>query len=240
MKPEELVELVKGALGANLRGIVLYGSAATGEFVANRSDYNILVTTERLTLEDLEKLAGPIARWTKAGNPPPLCFTADRFRDSADVFPLEFLDIQESHRLLHGDDPVRDLAVSSAHLRHQLEYDLKSKMLLLRRRILAEGAAVKRLTALMVDSISAFLALFRGALRLFESNIPATKLEAVDRLAQRLDFAPDVFRTVSELKNGTRLAKDMDVRALFDRYLQTIERVVDAVDHHLRSQPESR
>ena len=47
MKPEQLVEQLKRALPASLRSVVLYGSAAAGDHVAGKSDFNILVVAER-------------------------------------------------------------------------------------------------------------------------------------------------------------------------------------------------
>ena len=48
--------------------------------------------------------------------------------ESADVFPIEFLDIQRSHVLLHGDNPLTGVEIHGVHLRLQCERELREKM----------------------------------------------------------------------------------------------------------------
>src|SRR2546426_3485317 len=58
----ELVERLKSAIGANLKTVVLYGSAAAGDFQPQHSDLNVLCVLDRLDGAELQKL-GPTARW---------------------------------------------------------------------------------------------------------------------------------------------------------------------------------
>ena len=55
-KLTELVSRLKAAGEANLKSIVLYGSAVTSEFRAGHSDLNVLCIVERVASEDLEHL----------------------------------------------------------------------------------------------------------------------------------------------------------------------------------------
>jgi len=48
MTLEELVSQLRAAYGTALRSIVLYGSAAAGEHIPKRSDYNVLVIVDSL------------------------------------------------------------------------------------------------------------------------------------------------------------------------------------------------
>ena len=85
----------------------------------------------------------------------------------------------------------------------------------------------------MVQSLSTFLVLFRAALRLFEQEIPQKKFQALEKLSTHLEFDGSVFQTVQELKDGTKKPKDLAVGELFNNYLKTIERVIDAVDAYI-------
>ncbi|MCV4600673.1 nucleotidyltransferase domain-containing protein, partial [Escherichia coli] len=76
--------------GKNLVAVILYGSAATGEFIPHRSDYNILVALEKIRPEDLRNAHACVREWTRLGHPVPVYFTADELRDASDVFPIEF------------------------------------------------------------------------------------------------------------------------------------------------------
>jgi len=233
MTPEKLVEELKGACDEKLRSVVLYGSAAPGDYVGKNSDYNILVVTSDLDQETLAAFAGPARAWSKAGNPEPLLFTEDRLRQATDVFPIELLDIKECHKILAGEDLVSGLDIDTANLRLEIEHELRGKLIQLRQRYLAVAGKRRATAKLMVDSVGTFLVLFRAALRLFEESVPAQKMEALQKLDGHIDCDLDVFRKVNELKAGTLNAGGLDIDQLFGQYLSAIESVIDEVDRYL-------
>lgn len=234
MTPEKLVEALKKDLGDGLKSVILYGSAATGDHAGRRSDYNVLVVVERLGVPELKAMSRTAATWAGQGNPPPLLFTVERLAKSSDVFPIELTDMKEAHKVLHGEDVLADLKVSEENLRLELEHELKGKLIQLRERYLLTGGRAKRVAELMVRSLSTFLVLFRASLRLFEDNVPPKKLEALAALRKHVSFDEDVFRTIHRMKEGSARPPDPDVEPLFERYLQAVEAVVDAVDSHIR------
>src|SRR5262245_9574028 len=129
MTPEQFSEQVRQAMPAGVRSVILYGSAAAGEHLTERSDYNILIVLDKLELPELTALAGPTEAWVEEGNQPPLLFTVESLRESADVFPIELLDIRDSHKVLVGEDMVAGLAISDANLRRQVESELRGKLI---------------------------------------------------------------------------------------------------------------
>ena len=121
MTPEQLVEQLNRAIPGKLSSAVLYGSAAAGDFMPETSNYNVLLVMDGLGLAELDALSKPVAQWTKAGHRPPLLFTRGQLQASAEVFPIELLDMRQSHRVLFGEDPLADVRVNHEHLRLQLE-----------------------------------------------------------------------------------------------------------------------
>src|SRR5271156_2705373 len=97
-KLSELVARLKSAAAENLKAVVLYGSAVTGEFQEKHSDLNILCVLEIAGSADLERLHSAAEWWMKQGNPAPLVFTLEELKRSADVFAIELLDIKQHHR----------------------------------------------------------------------------------------------------------------------------------------------
>ena len=233
MTPEKLVEELKQACPAGLKSVVLYGSAAAGDHAGKKSDYNVLVVTEEMGTKTLDALSKTAVKWAQAGNPSPLLFTSERLAQAADVFPIELLDIRECHNILYGENPVQGLEIDTRNLRLQIEHELRGKLIRLRQGYLLTGGKPRAVAGLMVDSLSTFLVLFRAALRLFEETVPQPKFQALEKLAGHLNFDGAVFRTVQELKDGSRKVKEVDPAGLFEAYLQTIECVIDAVDAYL-------
>ncbi len=234
MTPDKLVQELKAAGSVGLKSIILYGSAAAGDRVDKKSDYNILVVAEELGLETLDAFSKAASKWAQAGNPAPLMFTEKQLGQATDVFPIELLDIRECHTVLFGEDLVQALEIDTKNLRLEIEHELRGNLIKLRQSYLLTGGKPKAVANLMTQSLSTFLVLFRASLRLFETEIPQKKVEALEKLARHLDFDAAVFETVQELKEGRKKAKDIPVRDCFDTYLKTIVCVIDAVDAYLQ------
>ena len=236
MTPEELVKQLESAIPGRLCSVVLYGSAAAGDFVPGTSNYNVLVVLDRLGLAELNALTKPALQWAKAGNRPPLLFDRCQLKASAEVFPIELLDIRQSRRVLWGEDPLADIAIDHEHLRLQLERELKTKLLSLRGHYLLTGGRPKLIVELLTSSIAGFLVLFRAALRLFQEEVPAGKIDALRLLTQHIRFDPQPLLEIDALKHRRRKPREIVPQTLFESYLTTIEQVVEAVDRHLHPQ----
>lgn len=234
MKPEQLVEKLRKVRPLSLKSVILYGSAVTGDFVKKRSDYNVLVIAEHLGVKELRALSSVARRWVKAGNPPPLLFTLERLKQSADVFPIEILDMKAANSVLYGEDVLGRIPVSEENLRLQVESELKGKLIQLREAYLITGGKPRGVVEVLVRSIASFLVLFRAALRLYQTEVPARKLDALAALAQRIPLDPTPFETVEALKEAKLKVKQVNADALFGDFLKTVETVVDAIDSYVQ------
>lgn len=186
-------------------------------------------------MNELEALGPTIRQWRKAGNPLPLLFTPAQLAASADAFAIELQDMQDARRVLHGDDPFAALNIDMAHVRIHLERELKGKSLALRDRYVLAAGDERMIAALLTESLSTFLSLFRTALRLYQPDAPSRKLEALHALAKHIPFDPQPLVTIHELKEDRRKSAGIDMPALFGQYWQAIETVTEAVDRLLHS-----
>lgn len=227
-----LVGDLRATHGENLASVVLYGSAAAGDFVRLQSDYNILIALHRITPEDLRLAQAPVREWQRLGHPLPVYFTFAELREAADVFPIEFHQMERARVVLYGRDPFEDLRISDANLRHQTEYELRSKLLQLRRLYIPASNSAPRLRDLMGDSLRSFATLFAPVLMLHGQRPPVTKHDIVDATARLLRLEGATFERIFALReSGDERALDEDeAQALFASYLQQIERVIEAVD----------
>jgi hypothetical protein len=87
---DQVIKNLRAAHGENLSSIVLYGSAAAGDHVESRSDHNLLIALTRITTRDLHAANSAMREWEKLGQPIPVYFTVAELQDAADVFPIEF------------------------------------------------------------------------------------------------------------------------------------------------------
>jgi len=229
MTPDALTERLKTVCGARLLSVILYGSAVAGDHLGKRSDHNVLVVLDRLALEEIRALAPAVRPWVKAGNLVPLLFTPEGLATAAAVFPLEIADIKDSHRVLFGTDAVSPLAVHAANLRLELEHELNGKLMKLRAQYLLVQGNPRQVMELMVRSLSTFLVLCRGALRLYQPQVPARKMEALAALARHVPMQTHVFETIGQWKTGQKVPRVVP-DDLFAEYLRVIESIVEAVE----------
>ena len=217
--------------GDNLASVVLYGSAAAGDHIELRSDYNLLITLKRITPEDLRLAQAPMREWRRLGHPLPVYFTVEELSDAADVFPIEFHQMANARVVLYGQDPFELVKLSDANLRHQTEYELRSKLIQLRRMYIPASTSIEKLCQLMSDSLASFAALFRAVLILHGEEAPVGKPECVRVTARRfgLNGAPFekifAFRTTNYLPSTEKEAND-----IFAAYMEQLDRVIEVVD----------
>jgi predicted nucleotidyltransferase len=228
--PDQFTEILKTLCGENLQSVVLYGSAAAGDYSAKGSDYNLLIVLNDLQPAVLRGLAKPVAEWERAGNPPPLLFTRKRLAEAADVFPIELLDMRDARKVLFGDDVIQGLEISTANLRLQVERELRSALIQLRRNYLSVSDRPRRLAALLTGALSGVLVIFRAALRLYETPVPSEKFQALEKLNAHIPVSLESFRKIQELKTDVLKIKNADTTKLFKDTLISLEAVVDAVD----------
>jgi len=227
-----LVEDLRATHGDNLASVVLYGSAAAGDHVELRSDYNILIALKRITPEDLRQAQAPMREWQRLGHPLPVYFTVEELADAADVFPIEFHQMANARVVLDGADPFEFVELSSANLRHQTEYELRSKLIQLRRLYIPASVSIEKLCDLMSDSLASFAALFRAVLMLHGQEAPVSKPDVVRATATLLRLDPKPFERIFQFRSGGNLpSSEKEANDLFGAYLFQIEQVVETVDN---------
>src|SRR5262245_38844463 len=188
-----LIDDLRATHGDNLASVVLYGSAASGDHIELRSDYNLLIALNRITPEDLRLSQAPMREWQRLGHPLPVYFTVEELSDAADVFPIEFHQMANARVVLYGHDPFEFVKLSDANLRHQAEYELRSKLIQLRRLYIPASISVEKLCDLMSESLSSFASLFRAVLMLHGYEAPVPKPDVVRMTAKLLQLDPAPF-----------------------------------------------
>jgi hypothetical protein len=228
-----MVDRLHNAHGENLVSVVLYGSAALGEVADWRTDYHLLVALNYIAPGDLRASQGPSREWTRAGHALPVYFTAEELNDAADVFPIEFQRMAVARKVLFGPDPFIGLEPSQVYLRHQTEYELRSKLIQLRRLYIPAAGSAKKLSDLMCQSLLSFADLFRAVLVLFGEEAPPSQSESVQRTAELLQLDATPFERLLKLcgQEGESTLSETEADELFASYLQQIEAVINAVDH---------
>lgn len=229
---EAFIDDLRASHGENLASVILYGSAASGEFVPQKSNYNLLIALEKITPEDLRRSHACVREWVRMGHPVPVYFTLSELANAADVFPIEFHQMEQARKVLYGTDVLENLTICDDNLRHQTEYELRSKLILLRRQYIPASTSVEGLTKLMADSLGSFAAVFRAVLLLVGQKPPVKRHEIVAATALHLKIDGKPFEKIFNIRENNFAEKLDEVAAnrLFAEYMGQIENVIEAVD----------
>jgi hypothetical protein len=222
-------DAVRRALGDELVGLVLHGSAAGDEWLAGRSDVNTLVVVRAVSGAVLERLAALLPRWRRRGFALPAVVDPEFLAHAGVLFPIELDDLRRRHRVLHGADPLAGLTVDAAALRHQCRHEAQAKLLRLRGLFLDAADRPRHLERLLVESVKSFLVILRHWLRL-RGDDGAHGYGEVLAAGERLLGPLPALRRVLEHRHGTARIARGALREEFARYLTDVERIVAAVD----------
>src|SRR5262245_32774671 len=235
---EELVEDLKQAHGDNLVSVILYGSH--GRRVSSLespaiippspgSNQDILVVLNHVDPVGLKRSRHIVERWRESGNPLPLYIGRDEIGQSADVFPAEFIDLCRGRQVLAGQDPFDGFRVPDRNLKHQLEYELESKLIRLRTLYMKVSAHPSTLMRLMRDSLVSFSGLFRHVIGLLGHEAPPEKRQSITDLAALLGLDRSVFSRLLSHSGQAELLSEDEADRLFCDYLTEIQKVITAV-----------
>ena len=229
---DAFIDDLRSTHGKNLSSVILYGSAAAGDFVPRQSDYNILVALHKIGPADLRNAQACVREWVRLGNPVPVYFTVSELQNASDVFPIEFHQMSIARNVLYGPDVLADLNISNKFLRLQAEYELRSKLIQLRRQYIPASTSIESLKSLMAESLASFAALFRAVLILKGITPPATKREIVALTAEHLGIDGMPFEKIFNIRENNFAATldETSANALFGDYMEQVENVIDAVD----------
>lgn len=220
---------LKERMGSNLVFVAAYGSLARGDFVEGVSDINILIVAELLPAETLRSAGAVVRQWEDRLPLAPIFATTSYMKNSVDVFPLEFLDMRAWHYPLLGVDLLQDLHVDMHYLRHQVESELRGKLMRLRTAYARVAGHPRAVQELMRDSLSSFRTLFDGALRLEGREPPIHRMQVVRATAECYGLDATALEDVVSMSQNVH-ADSSGADELCGRYLRTIENLVRAVD----------
>lgn len=224
------VQEVEGLYGEDLIAIFLYGSAASGEHIRGRSDINVGVVLRHLTPPLLRKATGHVRTWHRRGFASPLFLDPDFLHASLEAFPIEFLDMQERHRTLWGQDPFADLCVGRGNLRLQCEQELRGKLLKLRQTYVESAGAPRDLERVLMAALSSVVVLARTLLRLGGGDPGGGAEVILERTRVRFGASTAALGRAWQLKRGNIRLKRAEVEALYQEVLEEVQGLLRVLD----------
>lgn len=239
--PDETQQLLRGYVrdvvktyGADVEGVLLYGSAVRQEFLLGRSNLNLLLFLSSYDAGLLKRYAALHKRWSKEQIVVPLFLTNDDLQSAAAVFPLEYLDLYECHRVLSGRDPFVGFKVDKTYLAGEVLQSLRGNLLRLRQRFVEGGGTEEAATILLPLSITALLPVLRGVQRVLGRPVLSHGEPLLKDMETMAGLDLSGLRDAWLLKRGQITPGQKEVPRLTDRYFDHLRSLVTAVETQIR------
>ncbi len=214
---------------SNLVSVILYGSAASGEFVDKHSDLNLLVVLKSADVVFLKGISG-LMRHFRLCMIKPVFFTESYILNSTDVFPIEFMDMRENHAVLYGQDILENIHIDLKNLRFQCEHELKAKLIHIKQRYLMLNKSGAALKDLLFKSFTSVTHILRNALKLKGKHPSYQKEDVLKEIFLEFKINLDAWKQIFAAKNKQIKLKPQDIDALFFDFVKDLEKITEAVD----------
>lgn len=215
---EQTIDEFKNALKENLVSAVKFGTEGEPN--------NLLFVLKKLDFSILEKIKPLVIKHTKKNKIVPLFFTEEELSDASDVFPLEFLDIKYPHEVLYGGDLVEKIKFDKKHVRRQLEFELRSKLIHLRENYIWIKKP-EELKGLLKRAIPSVMPLFYGLLFLKDIEAPPDLNSLFKLVADNYKIDVSVLRKIKKLDGK---AKEEELKRYIKELMNFLAELSEMVD----------
>ncbi len=232
---EKITPMVEDLLrehASNIHSFHITGSAVVPDYNEQLSDINSLIVLKTMDLRLLTYLAPLGKKYGRKRIAAPLVMTAEYIDRSLDAFPIEFLDFKLLHKTVYGHDLLKDLQLAMPNLRLQCERELKTKLIGLRQGYLSSLGKKKLIAAVLVQSFTGSMALFRAIIRLLGKEPPVPRAEVITMLGTATGINTDIFEKLLMLKAERLKPSEQELASFFERYYNALEsagKIIDAL-----------
>ena len=224
------LEPLRAAMSSEFLAAYMTGSVLTQGFSLQRSRVNLLLVARHLGGEVLDALARALPESRRAPHFDPLFMTLSQIQKSLDSFPIEWIEIHESHLLIEGQDVIGNLEVPRTYLRLQCEHELRAKVIQLRQAYILSASHPDRLEPVLRASASSFAALFRTLIRLRGESPPADNAQVIERVADLFQLKAEALLGAYLVRITERRYRGSELLPLYRAFLLETERLVSAID----------
>jgi len=227
---KSFAEKLKTELGENLLSITVVGSSLTEDFRQGQSDINIVLVLGEQNLNSLKIIASMARSMSKRKLTAPLLMTPGYIERSCDVFGIEFLDFQLTHKTIFGIDPFESLRFTKRDVRLQCERELKATLIRLRQGYISAAGNKKLVRDILIATASGLVPLLRAMLWLKNIERPGTNEAVFTKAAKEFSAGMDRIVTARKWRHEKMRLQESEITAAFESIYTAVEKLADIVD----------
>ncbi len=199
---------IKNIIGDNLISTIKYNVGFIENFLFVLKDIDILA---------LDK----IKPFNKSNY---LFLTEESILNGVDVFPLEFYNIKTNYKVLQGEDIIKKLKFDKEHIRRELEFQFRSKLINLRQEYL--NLKERQLKNLIFAAIPALTPMLKGMA--FLKNLKTDDKDLIEKVSKAYDEDLSILKQIEEIKSKNEKIKDEE--DFIQRLITLLENLSNKLD----------
>ncbi len=216
---DKFVEILKGHFQDRLVSVGLHNVGITS-FLENNG---IFIVLDRVEPDDLLDIKRVYVKYKKKYSTP-MVVNRGFFKRASDVFCMEMLEFKENAKIVYGEDQFAGLKIEDDDLRRQIEYELRSKLLVLKGAFVDLPLDRKVVDNIAYRSMYNFLLILRNLLRLKGKLINDETL--IEEFEKTFDVKLEAFKI---LRDTPKMGFDKLLN-IFKQYLKEVEELVEISD----------
>ncbi len=157
----------------------------------------------------------------------PMYLTKEYIETSCDVYPLEYINMKNSHEVVYGDDILKELNIPSDNIRLESEQKIKGALIRITQVILEMGDRKKDLSKTVFLAVEDIMDGIKGMLNLAKITDPDTAAAVLDSAQKQFNIELQPIKDILNWKNGTA---PEDYKKLIYDFYEKIEELAVLVD----------
>ncbi len=227
---DEFTADFKKVYGEDLIAIILYGSAARGDYIYKKSDINFLIVLSETGIQRLRSALALTPKWQKRRVITPLILTEEYIHSALDSFPIEFLTMKLHYQVVYGKDLLAEIEIKPEHLRLQCERELRGKLLHLREGYLNTHGRSRNIKSLIRFSLPAFTSIFTALLYLKHIETPHLNHQIFAKIAEAFGLEETLLKKILTFKENKIKLNHLQLNQLMEDYIEQIRKLTQIVD----------
>jgi hypothetical protein len=211
-----------------VKSIYLYGSINTKNYIPKNSNINILFLLNDISYSFLLNNHKIVKKYSHKNFITPLFLTEEHIKSSVDVFPIEFLNIKNTKKLIYGDESLNNLEIDTKNLRLECEEHIKGQLIRIYQLILEIGFSNKKINLMLRHSISSILPVLKYTLYLTGHKVTDDSLEVLNEFSKvygkEFNKLVDIYKLRESKKNTS------DLNLFMDTYIKLLQKIAYIID----------
>lgn len=224
----DFLEELKRVYGNGLVSVALYGSILDEVFSEKHSDINILAVLDDTSIEKLARIK-PVLNKRAYQNYSVVFFTEQFIRTSADVFPIEFIEMKERYAVLFGSDILAGISLDTRNLRFQTELELRS-LLVKARQFYLSNLNKNLLKYVLFKNATRAVFLVKNIIRVKKGDVSKDMADILRTIGSEYAVDTAVLNRIVEAKKNDERLSYPDTERLYFQFVGALEKIVGIVD----------